>query len=127
MCATQLVCHNCWALTLEPVLHNKRSRHNEKSAHHNRVDTAGHNWRKPSSSKEDPARKKKETKGYFLYASSSESFYSSYLTIKLLIPSAFFIHTLCDPFVSLLTPSLIIPRLQISNTEDPVSYHLHNP
>ena len=38
MCATQLACHSCWALTLEPVLHNKRSRHNEKSAHRNRVD-----------------------------------------------------------------------------------------
>ena len=34
--ATKLVGHNCWARTLELVLHNKRSHHNEKSAHCNK-------------------------------------------------------------------------------------------
>ena len=33
--ATKPVGHNCWACTLEPILHNKRSHHNEKPGHHN--------------------------------------------------------------------------------------------
>ena len=42
-CALEPASHNCWACVpqllkpshLEPVLHNKRSHHNEKPAHHN--------------------------------------------------------------------------------------------
>ena len=35
-CALELVSHSCWSLLiLEPVLHNKRSHHNGKPAHHN--------------------------------------------------------------------------------------------
>ena len=41
-CALEPVSHNCWArvpqllkpVHLEPVLHNKRSHHNEKLVHH---------------------------------------------------------------------------------------------
>ena len=31
--AIKPTCHNCWACTLEPVFHNKRCHHNEKSVH----------------------------------------------------------------------------------------------
>ena len=41
---TKTVCHTYRAFTLEPVLCNKRSYHNEKPAHHNqRVAPVRHN------------------------------------------------------------------------------------
>ena len=43
---------------LKPVLHNKRSHHNEKLAHHNRVASSCCNQRKPTQSNEDPAEPK---------------------------------------------------------------------
>jgi len=41
------------------VLHNERSPHNEKPAHHNeRVALVHTNWRKPEHSHEDPVQPK---------------------------------------------------------------------
>lgn len=53
-------------------------------------------------SKEEPAKQKERKKGYFLYTPSPESFYSSFLVIKLFNSFSLFYNTLCDPFVSLL-------------------------
>ena len=73
-CALELgICSYCSLLTLEPMLHNKRSYLSENPLIQTRVAPACHNNRKPARSNEDPVlpkinkwieKKKKRTKGH---------------------------------------------------------------
>ena len=57
---------------LEPVLHNKRSHHNEKPAHRNKETCS--NKRKPPHSNEDPVqpKRKKSLRKYIIYMDSHQ-------------------------------------------------------
>ena len=55
--AYEPLCHNCWSLSLEPVVH-KRSHCSEELVQHKRVAFTLHGWRQPTCSNKDSVQPK---------------------------------------------------------------------